>query len=101
MGNQMLQKYGHFYTMPFAAREFSGSSSAFQLASFILGAIDGFKGEWWGVGLALVNVGVMAYAARAFNPTVLITDPLERLAHDEVIAFIWKPNAISSTFDQA
>lgn len=88
IGNEMLQKYGHFYTMPFAARDFSSSASAFQLASFLLGAIDGFKGAWWGVVLAVVNLGVMAYAARAFNPTVFITNPLERMAHDEVIAFV-------------
>jgi hypothetical protein len=86
--NQMLQKYGHFYTMPFAARDFSSSASAYQLASIVLGIICGFKGAWWGVAVAVVNMGLMAYVSRAFNPTVFITDPFERLAHEEVISYV-------------
>ena len=88
LGNEMLNKFGHFYTMPFAARDFCNSAAAFNVASIFLGAIDGFKGAWWGVALAVVNLGVMAFTARAFNPTVFITDPRKRMAHDEVIAFV-------------
>jgi len=86
--NAMLQKYGHFYTMPFAARDFSSSASAYQLASIALGIVCGFKGMWWGVAVAVGNMMLMAFVARAFNPTVFITDPLEQLAHEEVISYV-------------
>ena len=86
--NEMLQKFGHFYAMPFAGREFSSSASAFQLSSIVIGIICGFKFLWWGVGIAVANMFLMAYVSRAFNPTQFLLDERERIAHEEVISYI-------------
>ena len=86
--NAMLQKYGHYYTMPFAGRDFSASSSTLMFAGAAIAVIGAFKGFWWGLVVALANWLVMGLLSKAFNPTSFIADPLERLAHEEVISFI-------------
>lgn len=86
--NAMLQKFGHYYTMPFAGRDFSASCSTLMFASIVIAVIGAFKGFLWGLAIAVANWVVMGFLSRAFNPTNFIADPLERLAHDEVISFI-------------
>lgn len=86
--NAMLQKYGHYYTMPFAGRDFSASSSTLMFAGVVVAAIGAFKGFWWGLAIAAVNWIVMGFLSKAFNPTNFIADPIERIAHEEVISFI-------------
>jgi hypothetical protein len=86
--NAMLQKFGHYYTMPFAGRDFSASSSTLMFAGAVIAVIGAFKGFWWGFAIAVANWIVMGFLSRAFNPTNFIVDPLERLAHEEVISFI-------------
>lgn len=85
--NAMLQKYGHYYTMPFAGRAFSASSSTLMLAGAVVAVIGVFKGFWWGLAIALANWLVMGFLSKAFNPSNFIADPLERMAHEEVISF--------------
>lgn len=86
--NAMLQKFGHYYTMPFAGRDFSASCSTLMFAGVVIAVIGAFKGFWWGLAIAVANWVVMGFLSRAFNPTNFIADPLERLAHEEVISFI-------------
>lgn len=86
--NAMLQKYGHYYTMPLAGRGFSASSSTLMFAGAAIAVIGAFKGFWWGLAIALANWLVMGFLSKAFDPTNFIADPLERLAHEEVISFI-------------
>jgi hypothetical protein len=86
--NVLFQKYGHFYTMPFAARDFSSSASGYELMSIVLAVICGFKGAWWCIAVAIANIAIMGFIARNFNPTPFITDPLERIAHAEVIDYM-------------
>lgn len=86
--NAMLQKFGHYYTMPFAGRDFCASCSTLMFASIVIAVIGAFKGFLWGLAIAVANWVVMGFLSRAFNPTNFIADPLERLAHDEVISFI-------------
>lgn len=86
--NAMLQKYGHYYTMPFAGRDFSASSSTLMFAGVVIAIIGAFKGFWWGLAIALTNWILMGFLSKAFNPTNFIADPIERLAHEEVISFI-------------
>ena len=57
--NAMLQKYGHYYTMPFAGRDFSASSSTLMFAGAAIAVIGAFKGFWWGLVVALANWLVM------------------------------------------
>lgn len=86
--NAMLQKFGHYYTMPFAGRDFSASCSTLMFAGVVIAVTGAFKGFWWGLAIAVANWIVMGFLSRAFNPTNFIADPLERLAHEEVISFI-------------
>lgn len=86
--NAMLQKYGHYYTMPFAGRDFSAAASTLMFAGVAVAVIGAFKGFWWGLAVAAVNWFVMGLVSKAFNPTNFIADPMERLAHEEVISFI-------------
>jgi len=88
--NAMFKKYGHFYTWSFAARLHSSSASAVQFAAIIVAIINAFHSFWWGIPAAIVLWFVMAFVARAFNPTHFIRDPMERLAHQEVLDYIRK-----------
>lgn len=86
--NRMLQKFGHYYTMPFAGRDFSASASTVMFAGVAIAIIGIFKGFWWGIGIAVVNWFLMAFISRAFNPSNFLVDHSERMAHDEIISYI-------------
>ncbi len=86
--NARLQKYGHFYAMPFAGKDFSSAASALTLAGAIVAIIGAFKGFWWGLALGGVNYVLTAQVAKAFNPTSFLADPLEESAHAEIIALL-------------
>jgi hypothetical protein len=59
-----------------------------MFAGVVIAVIGAFKGLWWGLAIAAANWVVMGFLSRAFNPTNFIVDPLECLAHEEVISFI-------------
>ncbi|MBW1976170.1 MAG: hypothetical protein JRI45_11535 [Deltaproteobacteria bacterium] len=86
--NQMLQKFGHYYAMPFAGRDFSASASTIMFAGAAIAIIGLFKGFWWGIGIGIINWFLMGLVARAFNPTNFLVDPLEQMAHEEIIKWI-------------
>ena len=86
--NAMLQKYGHHYAMPFATRDFSAAATTIMFAGVVIAIIGAFSGIWWGLAVALTTWVTMGILSKAFNPTNFIVDPIERLAHEEVIAFI-------------
>lgn len=86
--NRMLQKYGHYYTMPFAGRDFSACASTLMFAGIVAAIIGVFKGFWWGIGIAIVNYLIMGLVSRAFDPTNFLADPLEQKGHEEIIQYI-------------
>jgi hypothetical protein len=86
--NTLFQKFGHYYTMPFAARDFSASSSTLIFAGVLIAVIGAIKNFWWGAAIAVANWIVMGALSRAFNPENFIANPIERLAHEEIISFI-------------
>jgi hypothetical protein len=86
--NLMLQKFGHYYAMPFAGRDFSASASTVMFTGVAIAIIGIFKGFWWGIIIAVVNWILMAFIARAFNPSNFLVDDRERMAHDEIISYI-------------
>jgi hypothetical protein len=86
--NQMLQKFGHFYAMPFAGRDFSASASTLMFAGAAIGIISAFKGFWWGIAIGILNWLLMSFVSRAFNPTNFLVDPLEQMGHEEIIEWI-------------
>jgi hypothetical protein len=95
--NALLQKYGHFYSMPFAGRDYSSAASTLLFAGVIIGVIGTFKLFWWGITIAAGNYLVMGVVSKAFNPTSFLTDPEEQLAHEEIISFISKTNRTQKT----
>jgi hypothetical protein len=86
--NEMIRKFGHFYNMPFAGRDFSASASTLMLAGVILAVTGLFHKFWWGIAIGAVNYFVMAFVSRAFNPSIFLVDDEERFAHEEIISFI-------------
>jgi hypothetical protein len=86
--NRMLQKFCHYYAMPFAGRDLSGSASTVMFAGVAVAVIGIFQGFWWGLGIAALNWIVMGITARAFNPASFLVDDSERIAHDEIISYI-------------
>lgn len=88
--NQMFQKFGHYYTKPFAGRDFSASATTIMFGGVVLSIIDIFKGFWWGIGIGIINWFVMGLVSRAFNPTNSLVDPIEQMGHKEIIEWIMK-----------
>jgi len=87
--NEMLQKFGNFYSMPFASRDFSAACSTIQFAAVAVGIVDAFNGFWWGLGLAVIFWFVLGPTAMAYNPTNFIqNEPMLRMAHEEVIEWV-------------
>ena len=86
--NRMLQKFGHYYAMPFAGTDFSASASTVQFAGAVIGLIGVFKGFWWGIAIVAINWFLMVFLSRAFNPSNFLVDPIEYFAHDEIISYI-------------
>lgn len=86
--NQMLQKFGHYYDMPFAGKDFSASASTLMFVGTAVAIIGAFKGFLWGIGIGIINWFVMGMVSRAFNPTNFLLDPTEQIAHKEIITYI-------------
>ncbi len=86
--NRMLQKFGHYYAMPFAGKDFSASASTVQFAAVAIGLIGVFKGFWWGIAIVAINWFLMAFLSRAFNPSNFLVDQNEYFAHDEIISYM-------------
>lgn len=86
--NEMLQKFGHYYSMPFAGRDFSGAASTIQFAAVAVGIIGAFKGFYWGLGVAVAFWFVLGPVAMAFNPTNFIRGSHLETAHEEVLAWV-------------
>jgi len=70
--NEMLQKFCHYYAMPFAGRDFSGACSTIQFGAVGVGIVGEFSGFWWGLGLSVLLGFVLGPAAMAFNFTNFI-----------------------------
>ena len=87
--NEVLQKFGHFYSMPFAGRDFSGACSTIQFGAVGVGIVGAFGGFWWGIGIAVSFWFVLGPAAMAFNPTNFIQNQPDILAaHEEIIEWV-------------
>lgn len=86
--NEMFKKFGRFYTMPFARRDFSSSASGIVIAGWILAVIGLFHGFKWGIAFGLAIWIIMGLVARGCNPSEFLIDDDERAAHNEIISFI-------------
>jgi len=86
--NRMFQKFGHYYTMPFAGRDFGRSAAILMCAGIPIAIIGAFKGFWWGIGIAVANWYGMYLVSKAFCPIYSLDDPHEQMAHDEVVSYV-------------
>jgi hypothetical protein len=82
----MFQKYGHFYSMPHAASDFSAASSLLWKANIALIAVGVFRGFWWGLAIGLPTTFIFAFLARLFDPSAFIRIPSQRAAHQEIMS---------------
>ncbi len=85
--NTMLQRFWHFYNMPFASRDYSATASTLMFVGAALTIVGLFRQFWWGIALGLVNWFGMAHVARGFNPSNLLTEN-GRKVHAEIMAWI-------------
>ena len=86
--NKLLQKYGHYYAMPFAGIDFSASAVTIIRAGIIVAIIGIFKGFWWGIVICIIYWICMGFFSKAFNPTSFLHDPSEKMAHEEIFNWI-------------
>jgi hypothetical protein len=81
----MYQKYGHFYSMPHAASDFSSAARLLWKINIALTAVCAFKGFWWGLVIGLPTAFVMAFLAGLFDPSASRKSSSQREAHQEII----------------
>lgn len=88
--NAMLDRYGHYYSMPHAAKDFGRAAVVLHLCGTIAAIIDLFMGYWTGVGIGVAYFIAMGMLARAFDPNNFAYDQQERAIHREILAFLEK-----------
>ena len=87
--NDLLQRYGHYFAMPFASRDFSASAATSQFVGIIIAIIGLFRSFWWAIGLAVANWFVMGFVAISLSPVSLLAkSPVLQIAHDEIVEYI-------------
>jgi hypothetical protein len=83
--NELLARFPQFYSNPTANRSIGGAAGALALAGMVVALVGCLRGFWWGLLVGLVNLGVMAKLARAFEPTLFLHDQSERQAHNQIL----------------
>ncbi len=87
--NDLLKRYGHYFAMPFASKDFSASAATSQFAGIIIAVIGLFRGFWWAIALAAGNWFLMGFVAVSLSPASLLIDSTTlQIAHDEVVEYI-------------
>lgn len=87
--NDLLQRYGHYFAMPFASKDFSASAATIQFAGIIIAIIGIFRGFWRAIALAVANWFIMGYIAISLSPVSLLAESTTlQIAHDEVVEYI-------------
>ena len=87
--NDLLQRYGHYFAMPFASKDFSASAATFQFAGIIIAVVGLFRGFWWAIALAAANWFLMGFIAVSLSPVSLLVESTTlQIAHDEVVEYI-------------
>jgi hypothetical protein len=87
--NDLLQRYGPYFAMPFASKDFSASAATCQFAGIIIASIGLFRGFWLAIALAVANWFLMGLVAVSLSPVSLLARSTAlQIAHDEVVEYI-------------
>jgi parallel beta-helix repeat protein len=89
--NAMLQRYGHYFAMPSASRDFSASAATLRFAGVYLAIITSIRGSWWFLLLGAINWFFMGAVASRLSPAERsVLDPAARAAHDEIFTWLYR-----------
>lgn len=88
--NAVLERYGHYYSMPHAAKDFGRAAVALHLFGTITAVVNLFQGYWSGVAIGVVYFVALGMLARAFDPNNFLYDQAEKAIHEEIAAFLEK-----------
>ncbi len=87
--NALLQRYGHYFAMPFASKDFSASAATSQFAGIVIAIICLYKNFWWAIAFAIGNWFLMGFIATVLSPASLLAkSPALQIAHDEIVEHI-------------
>jgi len=89
--NTLLNQYGHYFIMPFGAKDLSASAATIQFAGVAIAIIGVIKGAWLSLLLGLVNWVAMGTVSVSFSPIALLNKrPELQSAYDEIIEYLNK-----------
>lgn len=86
--NVMIDKYGHYYSMPLAAKDFGRAAVVLHLCGTIAAIVDLVLGYWTGVMIGVAYFVVLGMLSRAFDPNNFLYDPAEKTVHEEIRAYL-------------
>jgi len=86
--NEMLQRFGHYYHMPLACRDFSATASTIQFVGVGVGIVDVFNSFYWGIGLGILFYIVFAMVAKEYNPQNFIQGTSMEISHQEILDWL-------------
>jgi len=87
--NELLQRYGHYFAMPFASKDLSAGAATSQFAGIVLAIVGLYKSFWWGIALAVVNWFLMGFISVSLSPiSLLVKSPSLKIVHDEIVEYI-------------
>ena len=88
--NIMLEKYGHYYSMPHAAKDFGRAAVVLHLSGTVTAIVNLFQGYLIGAAIGLIYFVLLGMLAREFDPHNFLYDPAERSIHEEIMEFLEK-----------
>ena len=88
--NALLQRYGHFYSMPAGSADFASAARVVSVAAAIVGILGLSESTYWSLSVALAWIVAMRVLATRLNPIHALHSPNNRAAHDE-LASIFTP----------
>jgi len=87
--NTLLKQYGHYFLMPFGAKDFSASAATVQFAGIAIAFIGVVKGAWLSLLFGFVNWIAMGTVSVSFSPIALLNKrPELQSAYDEIIEYL-------------
>ncbi len=86
--NAMLERYGHYYSMPHAAKDFGRAAVVLHVFGTITAIVNLFQGYWTGVAIGVSYFIALGMLARQFDPNNFLYDQGEKVIHEEIKAFL-------------